>query len=254
MRLLAFVPPEQVQRLRSAAPDAVIHTVPDTPSLLELLDRSRWDLVVVDPGLAIEKNRAKLFRGLGDSLHPLLIYTSLNCISAAAVAGLSARRMAGIVVRDYDDSPELLHNALSHVPVELFGAQLVHRLGTNVDALPSSLRLATLATYCSCRMVRTAAHYAANSGLTRRSVDRRLQLAGLKPAKWIVSSAQFLRAYPLIATEALSLVAVSRMTGYGSPRTLNANARALTGKNLTYIRSLASSSEIVDLVENVLRL
>src|SRR6266508_2120364 len=41
------------------------------------------------------------------------------------------------------NSPDMLRNAFARVPIEFFGAQLVERLGSNVDALPIPLRRAT---------------------------------------------------------------------------------------------------------------
>lgn len=177
-----------------------------------------------------------------------------RAFSASAIASLSARFFAGVVLRDFDDSPDFLRNSFARAPIEFFGAQMVERLGSNVDALPAPLRRATVATFCSVRLIRSSAEYAGLSGLTRRSVDRWLQRVDLSPAKWIVAAAQFLRAYPLIVSTQLPFVAVSRIGGYGSVRALRQNALVLTGNELLYLRTDARRFRIIDLVERTLRI
>jgi hypothetical protein len=221
MRLLAFLPSEQLRRLRVACGEAeVIHSAPNATSLVDLAAREQWDMLVVDPEMAIETNRSRLMDSLSHCFRPVVVYTALTRSSARLIADFSARCLAAVVIRDYDDYPALLRNSLARVPMEYYGARMVERLGTNIDSLPVGLRRATLVAYCSAKMLRTVDEYASLTGLTRRSVDRRLEAVGLSPAKWIVASAQFLRAYPLITSNRISFAAVSRRTGYGSVRAL----------------------------------
>jgi len=234
--------------------DDIVQVVANPESFLKLTKRSGWDVLIVDPELADENNLPTFLRRLSKVSQPLVIYTTLSRVPASAVASLSARKFAGVILRDYEDSPDMLRNAFARVPIEFFGAQLVERLGSNVDALPIPLRRATVAAFCSAGLLRTAVQYAGVSGLTRRSVDRWLRRVRLSPAKWIVSTAQFLRAYPLIRVPDLPFAAVSRLTGYGSIRALRHNALLLTGSELAYLRTNGGQIHIIDLMESALRI
>jgi hypothetical protein len=255
MKLLSLLPSEHLRRLRLACTkDDTIEVVANPESFLELASGGKWDALLVDPEVATDKNLAEFLRRLSNVSQPLIIYTSLSRISASAIASLSAHSLAGVVLRNYDDSPDLLRNSLARVPIEFFGAQMVERLGPRVDALPASLRRATTAVFCSARLLRSVTEYATLSGLTRRSVDRWLRRVGLSPAKWIVSTAQFLRAYPLLQSPQLPFAAVSRVTGYGSVRALRHNALVLTGYELKHLRANSIRIDIVALMERATRI
>lgn len=255
LRLLACLPQEQVRRLRLAcSKNDFISVVSNPRAFLDIARNGRWDVLIFDPDVATEKNLPEILHGLADSSQPLIIYTALTRVSASAIASLSAWSLAGVVLRDFDDSPEFFRNYLARAPIEFFGAQMVERLGSNVDALPTPLRRATIATFCSARIVRSAAEYAGLSALTRRSVDRWLQRVGLSPAKWMVAAAQFLRAYPLILSPQLPFVAISRISGYGSVRALRHDGLVFTGRELVDLRRNQGGFDIIELVENALRI
>ena len=223
-------------------------------AFFERLGSNGWDIIIADPDLADEKSFPTLVRRLSNVSSPLIIYTSLSRSSASSIASLSANALAGVVLRDYDDSRDLLRNSLARVPIEFFGAKMVERLGSSVDALPLPLRRATAAAFCSVRLIRSTSEYASLTGLTRRSVDRWLKRVSLSPAKWIVSIAQFLRAYPLIQAPELPFAAVSRLSGYGSVRALRHNALLLTGSELKYLRVNCTRIDIIDLMERAVRI
>ena len=255
MRILTFLPSEQLRRLHLAAGEHDhVDTASNSASFFGLAERGRWDFLVVDPEMVTENDLPALLCRLSESPQPIIIYTALTRISASAIARLSAHVLAGVVLRDHDDSPDLLRNFLARVPIEFFGAQMLERLGSSVDALPAPLRRATIAAFCSFSLLRSTTEYATLSGLTRRSVDRWLRRVGLSPAKWIVATAQFLRAYPLIQSPQLPFAAVSRLSGYGSVRALRHNSLLLTGNELVFLRNNSSRFDIIDMVEGAVRI
>src|SRR2546423_7636714 len=124
MKLLTLLPSEQLKRLRLACVRTdTIRAVGNPTSLFELAAQTDWDLVIVDPELAGERDLPSVIYQLQKISQPLIIYTVLSSASASAVASVSAHSLAGVVLRDYDDSPDLLRNSLKRVPIEFFGAQ-----------------------------------------------------------------------------------------------------------------------------------
>lgn len=204
--------------------------------------------------MVAESDRPALLIGLLKSTQPIIIYTALTRSSAAAIAKVSAHALAGLVLKDHDDSPELLRRFLMRVPIDFLGAEIVDRLGSRVDALPAPLRRATLAAFCSVHLLRSTTEYATLGGLSRRSVDRWLRQVGLSPAKWILAGAQFLRAYPLIQSSQLSFAAVSKASGYGSTRALRHNSRLLTGNEPLFLRENSGRFDLIGSVERALRI
>ncbi len=255
MRLLAYLPQIALARLRLIlSPEDAIDSVSDPFFFFKQMEKGGWDLILVEPEMVNDTESPEFLRRLSKCSRPIIFYTALSRVSASAIASISAHCLAGVVLRGYDDSPDLLRNALAKVPLEFFGAQMVERLGSRVDALPTSLSRATTAAFCSTKLMRSATEYAALSGMSRRSVDRWLRRVGLSPSKWIVGAAQFLRAYPLVQSPAVPFIAVSRASGYGSVRSLRLNALALTGNELDYLRTHTAKVNIINLVEGALRI
>jgi hypothetical protein len=220
--------------------------------LLTLIASESWDAIIIDPEMVLDIELSELINQLSNCSHPLIIYTALSHVSASMIAALSAHCLAGVILRDYDDSPDLLRNALTRLPIEFYGVQILERIAENVDCLPASLRRATTAAFCSAKLIRSPVEYAHLSGFSRRSVDRWLHRVGLRQAKRIVSAAQFLRALPLIQSPRIPFSAITRAAGYSSVRTLAHHAIALTGSELANLRTNANRVDIIPVLTNAL--
>jgi hypothetical protein len=225
----------------------------DSPSrveqFVEIAKVGNSDLVVVDPDTVPATQIEKLVVFLAAFPARVIIYSSLSATSARTVGTLAKNSLGGVIIRGYDDTPENFFETLDTILFDPLGPRLVEVLAADLDRLSSETRRGVISAFCSTKPIGSSYDLARLCGVSRRSVDRSLRHAGLRPATCVLASSHLLRAYDFICRRRIdSSRLIARKSGFGGIRAMDRNFVALTG---LLPRELVNSASCAELVANL---
>lgn len=230
--------PQTLQRIGRALEGDGIRAVGYAPAeLLRELEASSAVCVVLDPTRLDGEQLDAVAALLRAAPRPAVIHPPLT--SDGVRLGLAlARDVGGVLVfQSVEEDFELLvHNILSAVHPSDTGAVL-GALMPRLAQLPAGLRDAIVAMFTTEPGLESPEALARRAAMSRRSVDRWLERAGITSTRLLVAAPRLLRAMRLLRDTSLSYSRIARTCGYTSARRFHDQALALTGETPTELRS-----------------
>ena len=124
---------------------------------------------------------------------------------------------------------------------------LLRELASSLLPLPRGLRQVLERVIRSPGSARRASELAVMAGMTRRSLNRHMMLAGLQP-RHLITCARLVRAYTLLRTPGARLKEISAKLGYADSQTLNEHFFSWTGHTGMDVRGALPPEQFVRLL------
>lgn len=179
---------------------------------------------------------------------PVVIYTILAPETLGATVELAKLGVRHVVIRNFDDEPRRFRDLLERQPAYAMSDAVLTAIAKPLGAVPAELARAIERLFRVPHQFKDVNDLASAAGLTRRSLDRWLERAGLSSARMLVLGARLLRAYFYMQDPGRSLDDVVERLGYGSSRLFARQVRAATGLTPSALRQSLSSDEFVALL------
>lgn len=203
--------------------------------------------VVVDPGLI----DAQLSRDLGLLLVkmscPLVLYAArlepCGMVNAVALGGSTS---SSLLVLNFNDDMDSLSSVLTALPDPSPIAAFLEMLRPVIARLPVSMWHTIEALVARSNASNSPNEIAAQSCLTRRSVDRALQRAGVRSAAQLVNTARIVRAFGPLRNPTLPISRIAAILGVASQRALNDQCIAVTGSDIAALRRMSGPTELLE--------
>lgn len=225
------------------------HTLIPVDGWAELAEVVRtWpvDVAVIDPradgrGGAVEL-QALLSRY--PSL-PVVLYTALTPESLKATVELAKSGVQHVVLRGFDDEPRRFRELLERQPAYALSDLVIDRLSEPLAVVPKALSRAIGKLFRAPHMFHDVRDLAEAAQMTRRTVDRSLDRAGLAPARTVVLGARLVRAYFYMRDPGYLLEDVTKKLGYASHRLFARQVREVVGLTPTELRLRVGPEDFV---------
>ena len=198
--------------------------------VLDTIARGRVDLLIADPS-DDSGRRLELMLSLRERFPSILVvaYTRLTPAVVPQVIRLAQANVREIVLYGHDDTSArfagLVEQANAHPLTSRVIGLLEARLG---DGQPA-LRVALRELFRSPLRFRAVPDLAAVAGMSRRTLYRQLQLAGLHSPRLVVATGRVIRAVSMLGDPGRSLAHVAAALGYSRPEHLAEQIFAVTG-------------------------
>ena len=236
MRVLAFLPEDSLQALRRALGHA------DAPGVLRdaaatesVLSGRRADAIVIDPNRFSTEEWARAGELLARTEVPVLLYARLDQHSVQRVVAASAAGVHEVLLREVDDDPSAIRRRLETLLRPPAPAQVLSRIAPRISALPPVLQATILSLFCAAPVPRWAEEVARDSTMSRRSVDRWMEFAGLSGTATVLDVARLARVWAPIVEHKIPAAEVAVRGGYGRLRMLALHSRKIVGASPTLL-------------------
>lgn len=233
MDVLAHLPPLQLAHLRAVLGERTPHRLLAVRGWAEvegILRREAVDVAVVDPaaGGTAEPapiiHLARRFRSL-----PVVMYTALSPGSLHGVLALAREGLTELVLHRFDDDPGRFRELLERLASNALADALIARLQPRLMELPIGLADVVAEAFRHPGLYGAADDLARRSSISRRTLYRELEAAGLGTPSRLVKGARLLRAYGYLRDNGYSLEDVAVKCGFGSRQRFARHVRALAG-------------------------
>jgi AraC-like DNA-binding protein len=185
------------------------------------------DAVVVDPAHLCEAQRSLLTTLADETIAPYVFFTESTPAALEAVVALEALDPLQVVFAGTGDDDAQLRAAILDASRRVNPAALRRRLSPLLPALPPNLQSALDLLLRKPERFFDAMDVARHAGLSRRHVDRVLQLNGLAPAKRWVIAARVWHAVQLQRRKRVPLAEAARRLGYADAKALRRHRASL---------------------------
>jgi AraC-like DNA-binding protein len=237
--LPVYLPNGLLDRLRASLGGRAVLSCASLDALVAAATDADARAVVIDPVLCgpLDRLSDTLCDALGRHV-PIVLYTtqvspvSIRLCFAGARAGAHHLLLAGI-----DDDVIRLRTVFDGLLCVINTEAVVEQLDGRLALLPPRLASAVRRLFVEA-IVPDLDDLAASSYMSKRSVDRWLQRAGLAPPKRFLGAARLIRAHGVLAAGEMSLARAARHAGFSSPRSLALHARTLVGVSPAALRAL----------------
>ncbi len=250
MNVLACLPPEALGRLRTAVGEAHrVHVALHWDHASSIIQRHPVDVVVVDLTCHTENELAPLtkLRSEYPSL-PVVLHSTLDAESVAAVAAAGRDGIESLVVANVDDDPASFRATLERQPGVQLAAALEAALAPQLRLLPEDVARAVQ------RVIHTPAAFkgvpdlAAAANVSRRTIYRECERAGLASPRELIAAARVLRAYALLRECDHAIEDVAEALRFSSPHHLTKTMRWACGLTTARARDRVSPTDFVALL------
>lgn len=223
MNVLACVDPLRLGRLRAALAERHrLHVALDWAHAAHLLNHEPVDVLVADPALSggeAATDAIATLRAAHPSV-PVVLYAALTPESAGAFAQLGHAGVETAVLYDADDSTDELLRALERQPGPALTAALLARLAPALEQMPRPVAGAIARAMHTPSAFRGVPDLAAASTVSRRTLYRECERAGLASPREMIAGARVLRAYALLREENRGIEDTAMALRYSSPHHL----------------------------------
>ena len=233
------------------APDHEVRHAGSWSDVVAALPAGDVGVVVFDPA-ADPPGMADLGRLLAFGV-PAVTYVDLNARGVRATLQLAPLGVRDLVIRGVEDDPESIRRIVEGVAGTAYGDRLVARLAEEGVRLPEPLWRALRALFRRPQDFVSVAALSSAAGLTRRSLDRRLEQQGLATASDLLAIARALLAYRMLRESSDPVYAVARRLGYRMARQLARQFAVVTNMPPSMIRNALPPDRFLELVAGVLR-
>lgn len=201
------------------------------------------DVVVADPAATgpIDTSTIRLILTRYPSV-PILLYTVLTPESLRATVDLARSGARHVVLRGFDDEPRHLRELLERFPTSRLSDFVLRSLEPQLSQAPPALGRAVAQMFDRPHRFHHAADLALAAGMTRRSLDRWLDRAGIAPARTLLVGARLTRALHYLREPGYLLDDVTRKLGGPSGRIFARQVRQATGLTPSALRRIDPES------------
>jgi hypothetical protein len=239
MRIAAFVPLGLLGRLRQASSEQSIHSISSLSSFRSAFRSEHFDGFVLDPSVILGKQRDILTETLESEKKSVVIYVSPTPTALRYTLEILHLGVCQLIVCDYGDDSKTLRRALNALPHATPAVSFIVNMREPLSRLNSTLMTVLLGVLTGGPIPAAKAIGTAMSS-SRRSVDRWLLDADLKPASWFLSIARFLRVIPKLEA-GTSTDAIVLYGSYSSRDSFERDVRRITGLTYDQAAELARS-------------
>lgn len=250
MLLLAAVPDDRVQRLRSAEPDRYTFVpVFAWAGVIDIIRRQPIEMVVADPLLSGQPRTHEIerLRVLFPSL-PLLVYTTLSPDTAGVLLELGRIGIRRAVFARFDDSPAALRLALRDELEQTASRKVIQAIVGLLEGLPSQLRRALEAMLHAPSDAATVSALADRANLQRRTCERWFARTRLPSPKMVLMLSRLLYAHRLLLDPGYTVEDVAMKLGYSKARSLQLHLKEVFGLTAGELRLSLSTEDALAIV------
>lgn len=223
MNIAACVDPMRLARLREALDhDHRLLVALDWTHAAHLLGHEAVDVLVADPLFAVASDDSAEITALRHAhpAVPLVLYSALTPESAAAFSRLGGSGVDIAVLYDVDDAPSELLRVLQRQPGVALTAALHERLAPALATVPQSVAKAITRAFHTPTAFHGVPDLAAAADVSRRTLYRECERAGLASPRELIAGARVLRAYALLRDGNGSIEDAAESLRYSSPHHL----------------------------------
>lgn len=252
MNVLACLPPEALARLRTAVTDVHrVHVALHWAHASSIIQRFPVDVVVVD--LASNGDQSLSIAPLQELRReypslPVVLHSALETHALASVAAAGHDGVESLVIAGVDDDPVSFRAILERQPGVQLAAALEAALAPQLHVLPDDVARAVQ------RVIHTPAAFkgvpdlAAAANVSRRTIYRECERAGLASPREIIAAARVLRAYAFLRECDHSIEDVAEALRFSSPHHLTKTMRWACGMTTARARDRVSPTDFVALL------
>lgn len=237
-------------RLRALDPSRYAWIAADSwAQALNLIRTRPVELAVVDPLLGEEPrpHAIERLRLLFPSL-PLLVYTELSPVIAAALLKLGRAGIQRVVFQRFEDGPIALRSVLEAELEHSVSRQVVVSLQEKLRELPEPIQEALEMMLYDPGAGLTVSQLAGRALLSRRTCERFFTRVGLPSPKWVMLLMRLLYAHRLLLDPGHTVEDVAIKLGYGKVRTLQRHLRAVFHLSAGELRASLSYEDALALI------
>jgi AraC-like DNA-binding protein len=252
MNVLACLPPDALARLRAAVADVHrVHVALHWAHASSIIQRFPVDVVVVDltchddpsQSLASLHELRNAYPSLPVVLHSALEQETLASIAAAGHSGVESLVVAGV-----DDDPISFRATLERQPGVQLAAALEAALAPQLHKLPEDVARAVQRVLHTPAAFKGVPDLAAAANISRRTIYRECERAGLASPREIIAAARVLRAYAFLRECDHSIEDVADALRFSSPHHLTKTMRWACGLTTARARDRISPADFVALL------
>jgi hypothetical protein len=246
MRVLAFLPDDSFTALkRSLGPRDAVGRLTDVASLSRS-SSLRADAIVIDPTCFDDDQWTRVRQFLVTPDMPVLLYARLDKDTVRRVVAASAVGVHELLLREVDDDPVAIRRRLETLRKPPAPVRVLSRLAPRIAEMPPPLQGASLQLFCAAPIPRWADDLAHSARMSRRSMDRWMDNAGLAGTAALLDVARLARVWEPIVAEKVAPADVAIAGGYRRLRMLALHSRRLVGVSPALLAKEVSEDEFVD--------
>lgn len=237
MRYVALIRSTLVRRVQTAIGNAgELACVPDVRALLDLMHTGRELCLIVDPTLLTFTGARALAAEIAITPQPVVAYTPAVAEALEPSVVLAQRTAAQFVFQEARDEKCALARALLLVSDGSFGDAIIAALEPGLGRLPRRLYLTIADMLRSGIGPSTRCSLSARSGISSRSMDRALALAGVRSSRFLIAAARLIYVYRAIVASNIPFRTIAGMAGHASQRTLDHHCCVFFGRPSAWLR------------------
>lgn len=252
MNILACLPPDALARLRAAVADVHrVHVALNWEHASSIIQRHPVDVVVVD--LACHDDQAISIASLGELRReypslPVVLHSALDAGAIAFVAAAGHSGVESLIVAGVDDDPSSFRAILERQPGVQLAAALESALAPQLHVLPSDVARAVQRVLHTPAAFKGVPDLAAAANVSRRTIYRECERAGLASPREIIAAARVLRAYAFLRECDHSIEDVAEALRFSSPHHLTKTMRWACGLTTARARDRVNPTDFVALL------
>jgi hypothetical protein len=246
MRVLAFLPDDSFLALKRAlGPRDAVGRLTDVTELAKS-STLRADAVVIDPTCFDAEQWTRVRQLLSTPKSPVLLYAKLDKESVRRVVAASSIGVHEVLLRDVDDDPVAIRRRLRSLRTPPVQARVLARLAPRIAEMPTPLQGASLPLFCAAPVPRWADDLAMAARMSRRSMDRWMDHAGVSGTAALLDVARLARVWEPIVEQKVAPADVAVAGGYRRLRMLALHTKRLVGASPGLLAQEISEDEFVD--------
>lgn len=214
---------------RALTDDQRLVSAKDADSAVAALRGTGCDAFVFDPVLVNATDFEAVMRVVGQSRVPMLVYTTLDPLAARRIVEVVEVAAREIVLRDTDDTPELLRAKLAALVRPSVRAMVLSRIAPHLRAFPDPLQTAAVGLFGRTPLPRWVNSLVDETGLARRTVDRWMDNVGIFGAGRLLDVVRFSGVWEPLVEQKQKVEDVCTRCGYVRQRLFIAHSWRLVG-------------------------
>ena len=246
LRYIVFLSPDALRTVSSiaAAYCGSIVSLPDARRLLTSIAFSGGECLVIDPSLINPAIAETIAITLAKFPRPVVAFSGVTTAAMENVVILARRSQARFIFRGVPTERSALEQALLLTPDVTLRAALLSGIDAQMARLPSVIGDRLRDAFMTGDGAHSLDALAGTTGLTRRSIDRRLAGAGFVSGKRLLDAWRIAAAYRAITTSWVPLGRIARVLGC-TTRAMDAQFVAMIGVSCSALRAEPVSVEEV---------
>jgi hypothetical protein len=149
-----------------------------------------------------------------------------------------------VILRSPTGDVKVLQSTLAGVPAQSARATFVRTVAANLGQLPAPLALTWLKLICGEPIPANAREIAHATTLSRRTLDRKMTVCGVRSTGTMIEAVKALRAWEMRALDPISREREATRLGFGSLRASSERFQAVLGASLRVASSRLSEENV----------